>query len=76
MSVICKTAANDQPAVVNSRSIFWEQALTGSKKSHSEESPLTAVGVSGQHKINIKICDILWIVFGVMVEQNFVSRER
>ena len=74
--VICKASADNQPPVIDPRSIFREQSLSGRKQTSSEDTPLTSVRVTGQNKVNVEILDILRIIFGMMIEQNFVSLQR
>ena len=59
-------ATDDQLAIVNTRSISWEYSLTGRKHALTEESPLTAVGMTADDQIQRKIAQIARIIFGMM----------
>lgn len=71
--MIAKTAADHKAIFVNACGVFRENALPGGKNALPEDTPLSAMRVSGDDNIDRKRFEIRAEVFGVVGKQDFIA---
>ena len=68
--MITKPSADHTVSVYDPRSVFWEQPLPGRVDAAAENAPVSAVCMSANGEIHLKVTEIGDQIFGMVTEQD------
>ena len=72
-ALIANSSADDQTIFIYSKCVFWKEALTRSENAVVEKALLPAVSVTAESQINREGFDILFVVFGLVADQQLIA---